>query len=30
MTHHEYVVDGAGPALVLLHGGMSNRDALGL
>ena len=26
MTHQEYVVDGAGPALVLLHGGMSNRD----
>jgi len=26
MTHQEYVVDGAGDALVLLHGGLSNRD----
>jgi pimeloyl-ACP methyl ester carboxylesterase len=26
MTRQEYVVDGAGPALVLLHGGLSNRD----
>ena len=24
--NQEYVVDGAGPALVLLHGGLSNRD----
>jgi pimeloyl-ACP methyl ester carboxylesterase len=26
MTDQEYAVDGAGPALVLLHGGLSNRD----
>ena len=26
MTHQEYVVDGAGTAVVLLHGGLSNRD----
>jgi pimeloyl-ACP methyl ester carboxylesterase len=26
MTHQEYVVDGVGAALVLLHGGLSNRD----
>jgi len=26
MTPQEYVVDGAGTALVLLHGGLSNRD----
>jgi pimeloyl-ACP methyl ester carboxylesterase len=25
-VNQEYVVDGTGPALVLLHGGMSNRD----
>jgi pimeloyl-ACP methyl ester carboxylesterase len=26
MTHQDYAVDGAGPTLVLLHGGLSNRD----
>src|SRR4030095_9223433 len=26
LVNQEYVVDGTGPALVLLHGGMSNRD----
>ena len=26
MTHQEYLVDGSGPALVLLHGGLSNGD----
>ena len=26
MTHQDYVVEGAGDALVLLHGGLSNRD----
>jgi pimeloyl-ACP methyl ester carboxylesterase len=30
MTNQAYLVDGAGPALLLLHGGLSNRDDFAL